>query len=77
MSPAYVTALKAGQPIRELMDWAEKILCSGGGKRLKDRLIAAHQWIENKACALGVTFPIDTLRTKEEWKSLHDGVLML
>ena len=78
MSPAFVTALKAGQPIRELMDWAERILCSGGGgNRLKDRLIAAHQWIENKACALGVTFPIDTPRTKEEWQSLHDNVPML
>ena len=58
MCPAFVTALRAGQPIRELMDWAEKMLCAGGGgEKLKDRLIAAHQWIENKACALGVTFP--------------------
>ena len=61
MSPAFVTALKAGQPIRELMDWAEKILFSGGGpEKIKGRLIVAHQWIENKACALGVTFPNDT-----------------
>jgi hypothetical protein len=60
------------------MDWAEKILFSGGGaKQLKDRLIAAHQWIENKACALGVTFPIDPRRTKEEWQSLHDSVPIL
>lgn len=57
------------------MDWAEKILCAGGGgNQLKDRLIAAHQWIENKARALGVTFPNDTLRRKEEWESPHDGI---
>ena len=57
MSPAYVTALKAGQPIRELLDWAAKMPYSGGPEKLKDRLIAAHQWIDDKACALGVTFP--------------------
>ena len=81
MSPAFVTALKAGQPIRELMDWADKILCCGGrGERLKDRLIEAHQWIDNKASALGVTFPLnlnDTPRTKEGWSSLHDSVPIL
>lgn len=67
LSPAFVTALKAGQPIRELLDWAEKMLCSGGGgEKLKDRLVAAHQWIDHKAFELGVTFPNDTPRRKEE-----------
>lgn len=62
-----MTALKAGQPIRELLDWAEKMLCSGGGgEKLKDRLVAAHQWIDHKAFELGVTFPNDTPRRKEE-----------
>ena len=73
VSPAFLTALKAGQPIRELMDWAEKILCSGGGgEKLKDRLTAAHQWIENKASTVGVTFPNDLPRRKDKWQSLHD-----
>jgi hypothetical protein len=67
VSPAFVTALKAGQPIRELLDWAERMLCSGGRVKLEDRLIAGHQWIENMARALGVTFPNDTPRRKEEW----------
>jgi hypothetical protein len=68
VSPAYVIALKAGQLIRELLDWAQKILCSGRGEEnRRNRLIEAHQWIENKASAPGVTFPIDTPKTKEEW----------
>jgi hypothetical protein len=59
------------------MDWAEKIFCSGGGgEQLRNHLIEAHQWIENKTSALGVTFPPDdTPRRKEEWLSLHVPML--
>ena len=61
-----------------LVDWAEKILCSGGSdEQLKDHLIVVHQWIKNKACVLGVTFLNDTPSRKEEWQSLHDSVPML